>query len=110
MLDIHDVITYPYFDGDQLRSFGMVKGQILHFSIDLQRCLNKLQEWADTNGFKFSTSKTVCVHFCHLRKFHSDPQLLLNGSPIPVVEEVKFFGIIVDKKTLISSSLALLEK
>ena len=75
----------------------------------LQRCLNKLQEWPDTNGFKFSTSKTVCVHFCRLRKFHSDPQLLLNGSPIPVVEEVKFLGIIFDKK-LISSSLALLEK
>ena len=64
----------------------------------LQRCLNKLQEWADTNGFKFSTSKTVCVHFCRLRKFHSDPQLLLNGIPIPVVEEVKFLGIIFDKK------------
>ena len=26
MLDIHDVITYPYFDGDQLRSFDMEKG------------------------------------------------------------------------------------
>jgi len=64
----------------------------------LQRSLNKLQEWADTNGFKFSTAKTVCVHFCRLRKFHSDPQLLLNGSPIPVVEEVKFLGIIFDKK------------
>jgi len=34
----------------------------------LQRCLNKLQEWADTNGFKFSESKTVCVHFCRVRK------------------------------------------
>jgi len=33
-----------------------------------------------------------------------------NGSPIPVVEEVKFLGIIFDKKTLISSSLVLLEK
>ena len=43
-------------------------------------------------------TKTVCVHFCRLRKFHSDSQLLLNGSPIPVVEEVKFLGIIFDKK------------
>jgi len=51
----------------------------------LQQCLNKLQEWADTNGFKFSTAKTVCIHFCRLHKFHPDPQLLLNGSPIPVV-------------------------
>ena len=40
----------------------------------------------------------LCVHFCRLRKFHSDPQLLLNGSPIPVVEEVKCLGIILDKK------------
>ena len=64
----------------------------------LQRSLNKIQEWADTNGFKFSTAKTVCVHFCRIRKFHSDPQLLLNGSPILVVEEVKLLGIIFDKK------------
>ena len=30
----------------------------------LQRVLNKLQVWADENGFKFSTSKTVVMHFC----------------------------------------------
>jgi len=44
---------------------------LLPFKTYSQRCLNKLQEWADTNGFKFSTAKTVCVHFCRLRKFHS---------------------------------------
>jgi len=60
----------------------------------LQRCLNKLQNWADTNGFKFSTSKTVCMHFCRLRKLHPEPELLLNGTPIPVVKEVKFLGLI----------------
>jgi len=76
----------------------------------LQRSLNKLQEWADTNRFKFSSTKTVCLHFCRLRKLHPDPQLFLNGSPIPVVEEDKFLGIIFDKNTLISSSLALLER
>ena len=61
----------------------------------LQRCLNKLQDWADTNGFKFSESKTVCVHLCRLRKEHSDPTLTLNGKQIPVVEvfeETKFLG------------------
>ena len=65
----------------------------------LRWCLTKLQEWADTNGFKFSTAKTVCVHFCRLHKFYSDPQLLVNGSPIPVVEEVKSLGIIFDKNS-----------
>jgi len=64
----------------------------------LQQCLNKLSDWADTNGFKFSPSKTVCIHFCKLRKFHPDPILLLNGTPIPVVEETKFLGVIFDRK------------
>jgi len=64
----------------------------------LQRSLNKLQEWADTNGFKFSSTKTVCLHFCRLCKLHPDPQLFLNGSHIPVIEEVKFLGITFDKK------------
>ena len=53
----------------------------------LQQCLNKLADWADTNGFKFSPSKTVCIHFCKLRKPHREPTLLLNGTPVPVVEE-----------------------
>ena len=64
----------------------------------LQQCLNKLNDWTDTNGFKFSSAKTVCIHFCKLRKQHPDPRLLLNGSPIPVVEEAKFLGVIFDNK------------
>jgi len=51
----------------------------------LQQCLNKLADWADTNGFKFSPSKTVCIHFCKLHKPHPESILLLNGTPVPVV-------------------------
>ena len=58
----------------------------------------KLQHWVDTNGFKFSETKTVCVHFCRLRKVHPDPVLLLNGTQIPVVEQAKFLGLIFDRK------------
>jgi len=46
----------------------------------------------------FSSTKTVCVHFCCFRKAYPDPQLLLNGTPIPVVEQTKFLGLIFDKK------------
>ena len=70
----------------------------MHIERHLQHCLNKLQYWADTNGFRFSTSKTVCIHFCHLLKPHLDPQLSLNGMPIPVVEKTKFLGMIFDRK------------
>ena len=64
----------------------------------LQQNLNKVENWARSNGFMFSKSKTQCAHFCQLRKQHDDPVLHLYGSPIPVVEESKFFGMIFDRK------------
>ena len=63
----------------------------------LQQNLNKIENWATSNVFKFSKSKTQCVHFCQLRKQH-DPVLHLYGSPIPVVEESKFICILFDRK------------
>ena len=65
---------------------------------NLQLSLNKLHRWADTNGFRFSKSKTVCVHFCNKRNLHPDPILLLNGHIIPVVDKTKFLGIYFDRK------------
>ena len=64
----------------------------------LQRCLNKVETWATENGFKFSKSKTQCVHFCQLRGLHLDPVLNTYGSPIPVVEEAIYLGLLFDKK------------
>ena len=64
----------------------------------LQLCLNKLDTWSYENGFKFSTSKTVCVHFCRQHKDHPDPKLKLSGKDIPVVSQVKFLGLIFDSK------------
>ena len=73
------------------KSMGTIERQ-------LQQNLNKVENWATSNGFKFSKSKTQCVHFCQLRKQHNDPVLHLYGSPIPVVEESKFLGMIFDRK------------
>jgi len=64
----------------------------------LQQCLSKLTDWADSSGFKFSPSKTICIHFCKLRKPHPEPTLLLNGTHVPVVEEIKFLCVIFDCK------------
>ena len=58
----------------------------------LQLCLNKLQQWANDNGFRFSKTKTLYVHICQKRGLHLDPQLFL------VVEETKFLGVIFDRK------------
>ena len=64
----------------------------------LQQSLNRLGCWCDENGFKFSPTKTMCVHFCQLRKHHLDPQLYLNGTHIPTIGEAKFIGLIFDLK------------
>ena len=64
----------------------------------LQQCLNKIHKWALENGFKFSNTKTKCMHFCLLRGLHNDPVLKLDGVDIPVVDEYKFLGVIFDRR------------
>ena len=64
----------------------------------LQQFINRLGCWCDENGFKFSPTKTMCVHLCQLRKHHLDPQLYLNGTQIPTIGEAKFLGHIFDSK------------
>jgi potassium voltage-gated channel Eag-related subfamily H protein 8 len=49
---------------------------------ELQLCLNKIQNWADVNGFEFSRTKTACVHFRNERGHQDDPKLELDVSPV----------------------------
>ena len=60
----------------------------------LQHSLNTLGRWCDKNGFKFSPTKTMCVHVCKLRKLNFDPELYLNGTQIPTIGEAKFIGLL----------------
>ena len=64
----------------------------------LQCCLRKIEEWCTENGFKFSPSKTVCVHFHNKRGMLPEPNLILNGKKIRVVRETKFLGVVFDQK------------
>jgi hypothetical protein len=64
----------------------------------LKLYLNKLQNWANVNGFKFSRTKTACMHFSFKQKHNDDPKLHLDGTPIKVVKEIKFLGVIFDSK------------
>ena len=58
----------------------------------LQQGLKKISRWATVNGFRFSKTKTKCVHFCHKKKLHNACSLKCDGSEIPVVGEYKFLG------------------
>ncbi len=45
----------------------------------LQLVLNKLQEWSDATGFKFSASKTNCMHFCRINHLITTPIFFLEA-------------------------------
>ena len=60
----------------------------------MQLCVNSVQKWVTENGFKFFTSKTVCIHFHQQYVFFPDPNILLGKTPI----KAKFLGVIFDTK------------
>ena len=64
----------------------------------LQGCLHKIEDWCNENGFKFSPTKTVCIHFHRKKGILPEPELLLNGKKINVVKETRFLGVIFDQK------------
>ena len=64
----------------------------------LQLTIDKIITWAEKNGFKFSMSKTVTMHFCRIRGVHPDPDLYIHGQRIPCVEETRFLGLVFDSR------------
>ena len=64
----------------------------------LQRCLNKLQQWTIDNGFQFSKTNTVCMHICQKRGLHLYPQFFFDKRSIPVLENTKFMWVIFDRR------------
>ena len=69
-----------------------------HIERKLQISLDKLHKWTTENGLKFSKEKTICVYFCNQQKLHLDPELKLNNTEIPVVDQYKYLGVIFDHK------------
>ena len=64
----------------------------------VQLCINAVEKWVNENGFKFSVSKTECIHFHNKRTKQPDPNLNLYGNPIKSSSQVKFLGVIFDQK------------
>ena len=64
----------------------------------LQANINIIEDKAVNLGFKLSSSKTFCVHFCRLRSQHTDPQLTVNNTIIEVRPTARVLGLIFDSK------------
>ena len=74
----------------------------------LQLCLNKIEKWAMKNRFKFSSSKNLGMHVCYKSGLHPD-HLKLYNSPIKIVSETKFLGLLFDSKLTFLSHIKMLK-
>jgi len=57
----------------------------------IQWCVNKLSDLADTNGFKLSSSQTVCVHFVGFTKHIRILRSLWTHHPFLLLKKPNFF-------------------
>ena len=64
----------------------------------IQRTINAVSIWAEARGFKFSPLKTKAIRFTRTRKREHIPTLFLKDDIVPYEDEVKFLGVIFDKK------------
>ncbi|GFU46495.1 probable RNA-directed DNA polymerase from transposon X-element [Trichonephila clavipes] len=64
----------------------------------LQTAVNNIIKWCDNNGHSISASKSCCVHFCRKRGIHPDPEIRIRDIQIPVVPDVRFLGVIFDRR------------
>ncbi|XP_055950887.1 uncharacterized protein LOC129984975 [Argiope bruennichi] len=64
----------------------------------LQNAVNKVVAWCKGNGYAISPGKSRCLHFCRKRGIHPDPNIFIENVSIPVVNEIRFLGVIFDHK------------
>ena len=67
-------------------------------SRQLQLAVSRLERWAAENGLRFSTAKTVAVHFCRRRCSDSDLGIRLYRQPVPTQPAAKFLGVLFDRR------------
>ena len=74
----------------------------------LQNCVNDVQKWITDNGFKFSESKTVSMHFWKGTKIE-DLSIQIDSPdgkvPIKAVNETRFLGLIFDRRLTFNSHI-----
>ena len=75
----------------------------------LQESVQRIETWANNNGFKFSLDKTKAVHFTKKLTVQYPPPIFLHKKAIPYVTENKFLGVTFDSKLSFSSHIAQLK-
>ena len=68
-----------------------------HAERQVQLCINQVLSWVKENGFRFSSSKTVAIHFYNGNKI-DEPNIMLGNDKINAVHEARFLGVLFDRK------------
>ena len=84
----------------------------------LQRSINKISDWARSNGFTICEDKTVAMHFCNCSKHYGengycrDPEIFFDKNrkkAIKYVKEKKFLGLYWDPQLTFKSHVEYLK-
>ena len=67
-------------------------------SRQLQLAVTCLEKWSRDNGLRFSTAKTVAVHFCRRRCHDTRLGIRLYVQTIPTQSVAKFLGVLFDRR------------
>ena len=68
----------------------------------IQTAINAASRWAASRGFKFSAEKTKAIRFTRTRRQEEVPTLVLEGSILIYEDQIKYLGMIFDKKLTFS--------
>jgi hypothetical protein len=83
-----------FADDTCLHATERMEGYVLR---KLQRGVNSLAAWCERWNIKINEDKSRAIYFSH-RIRRPESLLTLNGRNIPFVNNVKYFGVIFDKK------------
>ena len=102
-IKINDIVTAVLKDSESslfVDDFALcLRGTSLPSVIGrLQLCVNSVNKWVQENGFRFSVSKTECVHFTNQRGVFMEPDIKVDGTFIKVADEAKFLGLVFDRR------------
>ena len=90
------VEIYGYADDACLITTGRTIGTTL---LMMQRAIDRAVKWGKNKGLNFSSTKTQAMILHNRQKFeYPGTPLLINGSDIPFVEEVRYLGVFLDQK------------
>ena len=95
IINNHMVVGQGYAD-DLAAVFGGRKPEIL--IPRMQEVLDELVEWGDSCNLSFNPDKTVAVGFTRARKYTFDQVLTIHGQPVRYVDEVRYLGLMLDKR------------